>query len=268
MVHAVGVRCQVLVGERMVRRTHDPLGPPGAGLHAGRGCGRRACHSASQLVPCGWPVRRAEAQIRQGPPGQGKNPQVSQAGNAGKPDNEDEYRHRVRARATASGRLQANSSFQFHGTLSRCRSGTAAPPSHVCHAALVRGGYEPPTPPDWRLPYVDAAASPATPSRWPSLGTGPPPAGGASGPVHHRGAGRARRRPDPAGGGLRRRPGWWRGGVRDPGQPGVEERSISARRAVRPSSSPALSTLPDHCRASPHARARRASRRAFQRQLS
>ena len=89
--------------------------------------------------------------------------QVSRAGNAGKPDNEDEYRHRIPARAMTFERSRAKSSFQFHGTLSRCRSGTATPPSRICHAALARGGCEPPAPPDWRLAHLAAATSPGRP---------------------------------------------------------------------------------------------------------
>lgn len=82
------------------------------------------------------------------------------------------------------------------------------------------------------------------------------------------GAGRSRRCPGPARVGLHRWPGQRRPGARGPGQPGVEERSISTMKAVRPSSSAALSTRPARYRASPHARARRASRRASQRQPS
>ena len=77
-----------------------------------------------------------------GSPGRGRNPQVSQAGNAGKPDNEDEYRHRLGACATALGRSRAKLSFQFEGTLSNCRSGTDSPPSRICHTAPGRGGHE------------------------------------------------------------------------------------------------------------------------------
>ena len=203
-----------------------------------------------------------------GHPGRGRNPQVSQAGNAGKPDNEDEYRHRPGACATALGRSRAKLSFQFDGTLSSFRSGTASAPSRICHTAPGRGGHEPPCPPDWRL-AMSLEMCPRPPGReGRAPGWGRPlrvalAALSITAAVAALIAALLLLLSDCAGGPDGSDPA----SLRSVSQ-AVEERSISTMRAVRPSSTPEVRTRPAQRRTSPHARARCASCRAFQRQLS
>ncbi len=111
-------------------------------------------------------------------------------------------------------------------------------------------------------------SAPGRPGAEPRGRTAASAGGGAGRPVPHRSAGRTGRRPGPACGRLRRRAGGQRPGLAALDQPGVEERSTSTMRAVRPSNSPALRTRPVQRRTSPHARARCASCKAFQRQPS
>lgn len=236
--------------------------PQGLQMPLDRAAGEGLLTPLRSVFLVGDPLRDAWS-IPLDPPGRGGDPQVSQVGNAGKPDNEVEYRHRVRARANDLGGFRAKSSFQFQGTLSRSRSGALPrlPASAVQHSREVATN----------LPLRQTGAhlrrfnrALGHPDTRPRPETGPL-LRGVPAALSTAGACCPHRCPDP--GCVRLS---WRGrrGVRSPGQPDVEECSISITRAVKPSNSPALSTLPAQYRASPHARARCASRRAFQRQPS